>query len=123
MYGDFIAKAEYYREFFVRHADRIQFGTDACDEDDVASNCWLADTVYNFITTNTDFEIYGVNSRGLALPDDAAEKILAGNFLRRVGETPKTINKEVLKRYILKYRHLIRDEHVRANVDAALMQL
>ena len=123
MYGDFIEKAEYYRDFFVRHADRIQFGTDACDGDDVASNCWLADTVYNFITTNTDFEIYGVNSRGLALPDAVAEKILSGNFLRRVGDAPKTINKEALKRYILKYRHLIRDARVRENVDAALLQL
>lgn len=124
MYGDFLSRAEYYRDFFSRNADRIQFGTDASDEaDEVDDNLWLSDIVYHFLTTDRDFQLWEVTSRGIDLPDESADKILSGNFLRRVGEKPKEINREALKQYILKYRHLIRDEHVRANVDAALMQL
>ena len=123
MYGDFLRRAAYYKDFFVRNADRIQFGTDASDEGDVESNLWLSDTVYNFLMGEKDFQLWDVKSRGLGLSDETAEKILSKNFLRRVGEKPKPVNVQALKAYLDKYRHLIRDERVRGNVDAALAQL
>lgn len=124
MYGDFFSRAAYYKEFFTRNCDRIQFGTDASDEaDEVDSNLWLADTVYNFLTTEEDFRLWEVTSRGLGLADNTAKKILSENFLRRVGETPKPVNTEALKAYVRKYRHLIRDVRVRENVDKAISLL
>ena len=124
MYGDFFSRAAYYKEFFTRNCDRIQFGTDASDEaDEVDSNLWLADTVYNFLTTEEDVRLWEVTSRGLGLADNTAKKILSENFLRRVGETPKPINTEALKDYVRKYRHLIRDVRVRENVDKAISLL
>ena len=123
MYGDFLRRAEYYKAFFIRNADRIQFGTDASDEEETASNFWLSDTVYNFLMTDRDFRLWDVESRGLGLPAAAAEKILAENFLRRVGGTPKPVNAEALKAYVKKYGHLIRDERIRRNVEEAVSAL
>lgn len=124
MYTDFPVRSDYYKDFFTRHADRIQFGTDASDEaDEVESNLWLADTVYNFLTTEEPFQLWEVTGRGLKLDESVQEKIMGGNFLRRVGEKPKPINTDALKKYIEKYRHLIRDGRVRANIDAAAAKL
>lgn len=123
MYGNFKLRAPYYRDFFTRHADRILFGTDSSDEDSMDSNVMRADVVYNFLSTPDDFHIWEVASVGLDLEPAVQEKILGGNFLRRVGDTPKPVNVEALKRYIEKYRSMIRDPELRAKIDAELMRL
>lgn len=124
MYADFRERAEYYRDFFTRHADRIEFGTDASDEaSEVEDNLWLADIVYRFASTDETFQLWEVSGRGLKLDDAVQEKIFSGNFLRRVSPQPKPINVQALKRYIEKYRHLIRDDRVCANIDTELEKL
>ena len=67
-------------------------------------------TSYGLMEFKEISEVYDVEEKVL-------EKILGGNFLRRVSETPKPINQEALKAYTAKYRHLIRDERVRALID------
>lgn len=117
MYGGFKRRISYYRDFFTRHADRIEFGTDASDEANVVEdNFWLADTVYRFVTTEEAFQLWETEGCGLNLPGEVQEKILSGNFLRRVGTQPKPVNAGALKRYIAKYSHLIRDGQVREEI-------
>lgn len=120
MYGNFKARAAYYKDFFTRHADRILFGTDCSDEDSVQSNAARADIVYGFLTTDRPFNLWEVESVGLGLSEDVQDRILFGNFLRRVHETPKPVDADALKRYIAKYRHLVRDPAVLAKIDTEI---
>lgn len=124
MYAGFYARWDYYREFFARHAERILFGTDASDDtDDLNSNFNIADVVYKFITTDEKYPLWEVDVHGMKLDDGVGEKILGGNFLRRVGDAPRAIDKAALKRYAAKYRHMIADENVRAAIDAEMEKL
>ena len=123
MYGNFRARAPYYKDFFTRHGDRILFGTDSCDADTTASNAERADIVYGFLSTDQPFNIWDVAGVGLGLDEDVQEKIMGGNFLRRVQGSPKPVNTEALKRYVEKYRHLLRDPAVLAKIDAEIKKL
>jgi len=62
----------------------------------------------------------GLRFKGLGLDDVKADKILCGNFVRRVSETPREINRSALVRYIEKYRHLIQDEITKQMIDYEL---
>ena len=120
MYGSFGKDPAYFRDFFTRYADRIEYGTDCSNHRTIESNMDTCDPVYAFLTTDADMEHWSYRFKGLNLEEKVLEKILGGNFLRRVSETPKPINQEALKAYAAKYRHLIRDERVRALIDEEL---
>jgi len=117
MYAAFARNPGFWRAFFMRYADRIGFGTDCTDEE--CGSPQIADTVLRFLTTTEEQEIWGIRFPGIALDEQSLEKILCGNFIRRVGASPRTVNREALKRYIEKYRHLIADESLRARIDEA----
>ena len=117
MYAAFAGDSAYWRDFFIRHADRIVFGTDTCDENEGSPE--IADTVYRFLTTAEEQEVYGIRFPGIALDEISLRKILEGNFRRRVGEQPKPVCKEALHRYIQKYRPLIADHELCRRIDRA----
>lgn len=121
MYAAFGRDPVFWREFFVKYADRIGFGTDSGDES--AGDPGIPDIVYRFLTTEEEQEIWGIRFGGIALDDGTLEKILRGNFIRRVGKTPKPVNREALMRYIAKVRHLIRDDGLRGRIDRAAAEL
>ena len=123
MYGSFGKDPAYFREFFTRYADRIEYGTDCSNHNTVEGNLKTCDPVYEFLTTDWNFNCWHYEFRGLNLDKPVQEKILAGNFLRRISEKPKPINKEALKAYVNKYRYLIRDAQVRSLIDAELNQM
>lgn len=123
MYVGFGARHEYYYDFFNRNAERIEYGTDASNCEDLEFRWKIADTVYDFLTTDADFNIMGHQIKGLKLPEETTEKILWSNFERRVGKTSKPINTVALKDYIEKYRHLIKDEKIRKLIDAEVAKL
>ncbi len=115
MYAAFARDPGYWRNFFIRYADRIGFGTDTCDENEGSPE--IADIVYRFLTTTDEQEIWGIRFPGIALDEEPLRKILEGNFRRRVGSTPKPISRDALKRYIEKYRLLIRDDNLRTLIN------
>lgn len=117
MYAAFARDPEYWREFFTRYAHRIGFGTDTCDENEGSPE--IADIVYRFLTTTEEQEIWGIRFPGIALDDASLRLILEDNFRRRVGDTPRPINREALKRYIEKYSHLIQSADLRAYIEEA----
>lgn len=123
MYGSFGKNPEYFRDFFIRHADRIEFGTDSSDRCTVEINMGKCDPVFEFLTTDHSLGAWNYQFRGLELPEEVTDKILGGNFIRRVSQSPKPIQVQALKAYAAKYRHLIRDEKVRANIDAEIEKL
>ena len=117
MYGAFGERREFFRDFFIRYADHISYGTDNSDHATLEANLTKCDTVYEFLATDKHFDIWDYQFQGLALPDETVEMIASGNFFRRVADKPKAIDPKALKEYIAKYRHLIRDDRIRANVD------
>lgn len=125
MYRAFGKDPAYFREFFTRYADRVLYGTDACDVNTQADNEILADTVYEFLTAPTDraFSVKGYNYRGMGLEGDVLHKILCQNFLDRVGQTPRPINVDALRAYWSKYRCYAQSKEIAAQVDAELEKI
>ena len=117
MYESFGKRYEYYRDFFIRYADRILFGTD--------STRWYhikPDNVYQFLTTDDEMQMGQYEFKGIKLPAPAYEQILCNNFLRGVSEKPKPINKDALRRYIDKYQHLIQNQEVKRQIEEVMMR-
>lgn len=120
MYQAFGENYEYFRDFFIRYSDRLLYGTDANDGKSLEYNNERSDTVFRFLTTDQELHVWDYRFRGLGLDEETADRILCGNFLRRVSDKPKPINRTALKAYIEKYRHLIRNEQIRAKIDEEL---
>ena len=123
MYEAFGERREYFRDFFTRYADRIVYGTDADDEKELKYNNQRSDTVYDFLTTDKELHEWNYTFKGLKLEAEAADKILCGNFRRRVSEKPKPMNREALKAYVKKYRHLIASDESRRRIDEEMDKL
>ncbi|MBQ7906335.1 MAG: amidohydrolase family protein [Clostridia bacterium] len=108
MYVDFEANHDFYKEFFRKYSDKILFGTDGDFPRHVEAMSWLVDRIYRYLATDDKLMAFDDTlTEGILLPDDKAKEILSGNFIRRVGKTPRQINKKALKNYIEKYKHLI----------------
>ncbi|MBO5212521.1 MAG: amidohydrolase family protein [Clostridia bacterium] len=124
MYVSFEKNRDKTRDFFNKYSDRIMLGTDGSFPKCMRAMEWLADRTYRYITTNDTFMGFEDKYQtGLLLERDAQEKILSKNFIRRVSDSPKPINKAALKKYIEKYKHLIRDEKALALVEKYSEQL
>lgn len=121
MYFEFNKRPEYYRNFFIKYADRIIFGTDMTDTHfaPLAKNGnWFCDRIYRFLATDETITSFNNNAlTGIKLPDSVLQKIFSDNITSKLGDKPKPINKEALRRYIAKYRHLIIDEKLSCYID------
>jgi len=93
------------RDFFVRFADRIVFGTDIQSSLTVAEGRLRAGIVFRWLESEdtfrvpegVDFLLGGPESgiiRGMALPDDVLARIYHDNFASLVGAAPKPLNVE-----------------------------
>lgn len=117
MYEQFRENRDYYRQFFTKYQDRILFGTDTSySGKDMTRFLQRSDAVQAFLETDKAVTVIDVQTKGLALPQEVSHKILEENFRKRAGNTPKAINREALKEYVEKYRHLITDESMLAYI-------
>ena len=118
MYKGFNKRREYYREFFTKYADRIIFGTDMDFTPHLEAGVWLCDRVYRYLATEETLSSFSDNMlTGIALPDTVLQKIFSDNLVGKLGSAPKPINKDALRRYIAKYRHLIADKELDKYID------
>ena len=98
MYASFSARRDRARDFFIRHQDRIFFGTDNAggrrtpNPERTASAKAKIDAMRRFLETEDTFEFWGMTWSGLGLPREACARIYAGNFRRWVGAKPKPVN-------------------------------
>lgn len=120
MYHNFEKDRAYFREFFTRYADRIEYGTDCSDEGNVDNYQKHVSVITRFLTTNELITDWSADFSGIGLDESVLDKIFSENFLRRMGHPPKPINVKALKAYFAKYRHLVRDSQVLANIEAEL---
>ena len=112
MYLNMGKNPELWYDFFVKYQDRILFGTDATAGRPPVYMSNHAGTVYKFLTT-TDQLDFGENCKflGIGLNSEIVDKIMYQNFVNKVSDKPKPINKEALAKYIEKYLPLTNNEH------------
>lgn len=111
MYVSFAKNQEYYKEFFSKYSDRLIFGTDRSYMCDEKYADWLFDVVTKYISTDKPVKAFDdMILNGLALPEYKIDNILYANFERRVGKSPKVIDKEKFKQYIEKYYFALEEE-------------
>ena len=94
-----------WREFFIKHQDRIFFGTDIATWQTIqeaVARIWLVrkflESDEKFFTPNTADELltrYEEPFVGLNLPEEVLRKIYAENFVRLWGEKPKKVNMDM----------------------------
>jgi hypothetical protein len=109
MYLSFNERYDFYRAFFERYADRILFGTDVGLPRN-RDNAGLVTTVYRAMTENSNLSMWDFPVHGLCLSDGACRFILRDNFLRRSGSHPKPVDRDALKRYVIKYLPFVKKE-------------
>ena len=118
MYIDFDKRPEYFCKFFTKYDDRIIFGTDMDFPVYLEAGVWLCDREYRFLATNETLDSFDDHKlTGISLPNESLQKIFSDNLLKKLGGKPKEINKEALKKYIEKYRHLIIDKQLEKRID------
>ena len=118
MYLGFDKRPEYFKEFFAKYADRIIFGTDMDFTPHLEAGIWLCDRVYRYMATDDTISSFSDHMlKGLKLPESTVQKIFSDNLVGKLGSAPKPINKEALRRYIAKYRHLIEDKELDKYID------
>lgn len=104
MYVEFEKNYDYYKQFFNKYSKRLIFGTDKSYSEDEKYMKWLFNVVTTFIGTSKTVKSFDDKElKGLDLPQEKVDDILYANFERRVGKTPKPIDKEKFKAYIEKY--------------------
>lgn len=92
------------REFFVKHSDRIIFGTDIEGDSEIGEAKIRAGIVTRWLETDDEFRIpdgadYVLGPpedgvmRGISLPKAALANIYSGNFERLVGQQPKALDR------------------------------
>lgn len=93
------------RDFFLKYADRIVYGTDIASNMTVEEGHVRAGIVYRWLESEDTFRVPETVDfllgkpedgiiRGLSLPDDVLKKIYHGNFTRLAGEAPQPLNTE-----------------------------
>ena len=118
MYLGFEKRKEYYKDFFTKYADRIIFGTDMDFTPHLEAGIWLCDRVYRYLANDEAISSFSDKMlTGLNLPDSALQKIFSDNLVGKLSSKPKAINKDALRRYIAKYRHLIADKELDSYID------
>ena len=118
MYIDFDKRPDYFREFFTKYQNRIIFGTDMDFPVHLEAGKWLCDREYRFLATSETLKSFDDHTlSGIALPNECLQKIFSDNLLRELNCEPKEINKQSLKRYIEKYKHLIYDKELADFID------
>lgn len=122
-YNDMAADYEGWRDFFIRRADRILYGTD---------NCVLLNDNYNahcrrILETNETMDHYGTMVTGFALPDAVLEKIYETNFIAFAGASPRKADKAMLSAFVDWNKELIADskdvDKLRAELDAVTQRI
>ncbi len=118
MYLGFDKRRDYFRDFFMKYSDRIQFGTDMDFSPHLEAGIWLCDRVYRYLATDETLMSFSDHSlTGIKIPQEHLQKIFSDNALNRFGGAPKPINKSALKKYIEKYKHLIADKELASFID------
>lgn len=103
MYFNFALKPEAWREFFIKHQDRIIFGTDNMNHDqptDLENARVINHMELAFLSSSGDIPAWDKQVRGIDLPPEVQDKIMRTNFLWLVQGSPRPLNRAAACRYL-----------------------
>ena len=99
-----------WRDFFIKHRDRIVFGTDIMpwqSVEEAVTRVWMIrmflETDEEFYTPTSADELltrYKEPFIGLDLPEEVLDKIYRGNFIRIFGREPKSLDVSKARRFL-----------------------
>jgi len=95
-YYDMEAKHDEFRDFLIRRADRILYGSDTEDN----SETGFPENCRDILMTDKDLILWGNHVTGYGLPEDALKKIFETNFVKFLGEKPRKVNTEQLPQFL-----------------------
>jgi len=105
MFSDFMSEHGKWYDIFRKYSDRFIYATDTTipvTSESLSDN--RVQWVLRFLETDEEFEMNStVITRGIKLEKCHLENILYKNHQKVVGEKPKPINKEALKKHIQRY--------------------
>jgi hypothetical protein len=92
------------RDFFIKYADRILFGTDVADSLTLEESILRCDLLKRWLDSDETYRVpAGADMllgppedgliRGLALPEEVLAAILRDNFVKLIGEKPAPLNR------------------------------
>lgn len=108
-------KPDEWREFFLRFADRLYFGTDLYNRgitDSSVDNWGRTSCLLSrmYLEGKDPFSFDGKNYRPLNLPEDVIQKIYFENLVSRVGSVPRAIDGEKAVRLCGKLEQALKSE-------------
>ena len=110
MFDGFRTYYEKWYDIFRKYSTRFVFATDATMTSSAAHINAIAENVLRFLQTDDQFAVPGEHfAHGVKLEQDQLENILYKNHAAAVGEKPREINKQALKKYIERYLPLMPD--------------
>lgn len=92
MYFNFSKDVDAWREFFITYQDRILFGTDNCEPNDMEIARIINRFENEFLTKTGEIPAWDQTMKGIGLSADVLSKIYRMNFLHFAGEIPKKID-------------------------------
>ncbi len=98
------------------YADRVLLGTDNYTDTPIDAAKKHVDALVRFFSTTDAVSINNTPLVGIGLPSEAVQKIMYDNFHRRVGTTPRPIDRDALAAYIAKYLPLVTEADNRAGI-------
>ncbi len=107
MYDGFKLRPDYYYEFFRKYSDRILFGTDGSFPTNTEAYSLLSTCAFHYLATDKIAKSWCGELKGINLEKEHLDKIFSKNYIQRVGDKPREINKQALKKYIDKYMDFI----------------
>jgi len=132
MYENFSKDPAFWREFFIKNDKRIIFGTDSSDADDQpdASDAdekvdirGYAEMEVEFLRSGKEIKVFDKKIKGINLPEDSQKLIFAENFLSLVGNEPKPLDIEALKKEAAFIRGFLQTNEEKETLDLILSML
>ena len=96
MFTEFSVCIDEWREFFIKYADRIIYGTDLYDQELTSHTDTMVYTIERFLEENGDIHMWDRDIKAIALGKDVLEKIYYKNAEKMLGDTPKPVDIKML---------------------------
>jgi len=138
MYDNFSKDPAFWREFFIKNDSRIIFGTDSSDSDDqdddrendqendsapqnktdekVDINGYAAMEI-EFLKSGNEIKVYDKTVKGINLPESSQKLIFAENYIKLVGNAPKSLDIKELKKEATFIRSFLKTDEDRDTLD------
>jgi predicted TIM-barrel fold metal-dependent hydrolase len=109
MFDGFRKNYDDWYSIFRKHSNRFLFATDGTGSN-LERITTLTNNVLRFLQTDDEFNFNTLYvAKGIKLENEYLENILHKNHEREVGLTPKQVNKNALKKYIIRYLPFMKD--------------